>query len=166
MILRDSQPAGHLPTQWPLNATGLFHRKNKHMTFDEAVAAHAPAWVAIWMNIFLLGAIVLPLTLFLWKATRLTALFSVIASAVSVGGIMLLYQQLGYVKLLGLAHIVAWTPLAIYLWVKMRSPDVTRTPRIIMSAVFATIIVSLAFDYVDAFRYLAGDRTPLAIAAH
>lgn len=135
------------------------------MTFNEAVAMHAPAWVAIWMNILLLGAIALPLTLVFWKATRLTALFSLIASVISIAGIMLLYQQLGYVKLLGLAHIIAWTPLAIYLWFKMKSPDVTRAPRIIMGVVFATIMVSLAFDYVDAVRYIAGDRTPLAVAA-
>lgn len=135
------------------------------MTFNEAVAAHAPAWVAIWMNFLLLGAVILPLTLFFWKATRRTALFSLIASAVSIGGIMLLYQHLGYVKLLGLGHIVAWTPLAIYLWFKMRSPDVTRAPRTIMGVVFATIMVSLVFDYIDAARYIAGERTPLAVAA-
>ena len=119
----------------------------------------------MWMNILLLGAIVLPLTLVFWKATRLTALYSLIASIISIAGIMMLYQQFGYVKLLGVAHIVAWTPLAIYLWFKMRSADVTRTPRIIMGVVFATIMVSLVFDYVDAFRYIAGDRTPLAVAA-
>lgn len=135
------------------------------MTFNEAVAAHAPAWVAIWINILLLGAMILPLTLFFWKSTRLTALFSLVAGIISVGGIMFLYQQLGYVKLLGLAHIVAWTPLAIYLWFKMRSPDVPRTPRVIMGVVFATITVSLVFDYVDAVRYIAGDRTPLVVAA-
>ena len=78
---------------------------------------------------------------------------------------MFLYQQLGYVKLLGLAHIVAWTPLAIHLWFKLRSPHVTRAPRIIIGVVLATIMFSLVFDYVDAARYIAGDRTPLAVAA-
>jgi len=135
------------------------------MTFNEAVAAHAPAWVAIWMNFLLLGAIVLPLTLFFWKATRLTALFSLIAGVISVAGIMFLYQQLGYVKLLGLGHIVAWTPLAIYLWIKMRSPDVPPAPRAIIGVVLTTIMVSLVFDYIDAARYIAGERTPLAVAA-
>ncbi len=78
---------------------------------------------------------------------------------------MFLYQQIGYVKLLGLAHIIAWTPLAVHLWFKMRAPDVTKAPRLIMGVVFTIILVSLAFDYVDAIRYLAGDRTPLAVAA-
>ncbi|WP_299297241.1 hypothetical protein [uncultured Tateyamaria sp.] len=134
------------------------------MTFNEAMAAHAPAWVVIWTNILLLGAVVLPLTLAFWKSTRLTALLSVFASAISIGGIMFLYQQLGYVKLLGLAHIIAWTPLAIHLALKMRAPSVPRPPRIIMGVIFATIMVSLVFDYVDTIRYFAGDRTPLAVA--
>jgi len=78
---------------------------------------------------------------------------------------MFLSQQLGYVKLLGLAHIVACTPLAIYLWFKMRSEGVPRAPRVIMGVVLAVISVSLVFDYMDAIRYIAGDRTPLAVAA-
>ena len=135
------------------------------MTFNEAVATHAPAWVAIWINILLIGGMVLPLTLAFWKPTRLTALYSLIASIISVGGIMFLYQQMGYVKLLGLAHIVAWTPLAVHLWLKMRAQDVTRAPRVIIGVVLATITVSLIFDYVDAIRYIAGDRMPLAVAA-
>jgi hypothetical protein len=37
-----------------------------------------------------------------------------------------------------------------------------RWPRRIIAVVLATIAVSLAFDYVDALRYLLGERTPLA----
>lgn len=135
------------------------------MTFNEAVATHAPAWVGIWINFLLLGAIVLPLLLFFWKSTRSAALFAVIAGVISVAGIMFLYEQLGYVKLLGLPHIIAWTPLAFFLWHKIRSADVTKAPRVIMSIVLATIAVSLAFDVTDVIRYIAGDRTPLAMAA-
>ena len=133
------------------------------MTFNEAVAAHAPAWVGIWLNIMLLGAIVLPLTLFIWKSTRLTALFTLIAGVVGVVGVMAMYQQLGYVKLLGLPHIVAWTPLVIYLVYKLRSTDIGRASRIIIGIAIATITTSLAFDYVDVLRYLAGERMPLAL---
>jgi hypothetical protein len=34
-----------------------------------------------------------------------------------------LYDRMGYVKLLGLPHIVVWTPLAIYLVVLLRRDD-------------------------------------------
>ncbi|WP_299732334.1 hypothetical protein [uncultured Tateyamaria sp.] len=135
------------------------------MTFEEAVATHAPAWVGIWLNFLLLGAIVLPLTLVIWKSTRLTALFALLAGVIGVVGVMTMYEQLGYVKLLGLPHIIAWTPLVIHLWFKMKSPDVSRVPRVIMGVAFATMIISLAFDYTDVIRYIAGERTPLAVAA-
>lgn len=54
------------------------------MTSDEAAATHAPAWVGIWLNILLLGKIVLPLSLFIWKQTRLVALAAFIAGVVRV----------------------------------------------------------------------------------
>jgi hypothetical protein len=34
-----------------------------------------------------------------------------------------------------------------------------------MGVVLATITISLAFDVTDVVRYIAGDRTPLAMAA-
>lgn len=135
------------------------------MTFNEAVAQHAPAWVGLWINILLLGAIILPLSLFFWKATRSAAAFALIAGIIGGAGVMLLYGHMGYVKLLGLPHILAWTPLAIFFWYKMKSPDVTRAPRIIMGIALATIMISLAFDYTDTIRYVAGERTPLALPA-
>ncbi|MEO9823522.1 MAG: hypothetical protein ABJF50_03770 [Paracoccaceae bacterium] len=135
------------------------------MTFNEAVATYAPAWVGIWINFLLLGAIVLPLVLFFWKPTRLVALSAIVAGVVSVAGIMFLYSQLGYVKLLGLPHIIAWVPLAYLLWSKIKSAEVTTAPRVIMSVVLATIAVSLAFDVVDVARYAAGERTALAMPA-
>jgi hypothetical protein len=135
------------------------------MTFKEAVATHAPAWVGIWLNILLLGAIVLPLSLFIWKQTRLVALAALIAGIAGIVGVMTMYGQMGYVRLLGLPHIIMWTPLAFFLVHKLRSPDVTPVPRVIMGVVLATIAVSLAFDVLDVVRYISGDRTPLAMAS-
>ena len=37
-------------------------------------------------------------------------------------------------------------------------------PRRILSLVILTILVSLAFDYVDVIRYLLGERAPLVEA--
>ena len=72
-----------------------------------------------------------------------------------------LYDVVGYVKLLGLPHIVFWTPLIIYLVLQLRGPEMPKAPRIIMLAIVGAILISLAFDYTDVARYLAGDRTPL-----
>jgi hypothetical protein len=135
------------------------------MTLPEAMAAHGPAWLGVWLNILLLGGFILPLALLIWKPTRVAAVLCIIAGVLSAVGVGLMYDALGYVKILGLPHIVLWTPLAIYLWRKLKDPQVTKAPRIIVSLILATIVISLAFDYTDAVRYIAGERTPLAMPA-
>lgn len=40
------------------------------MTFQDATA-QLPTWVQIWLNILLLGAFILPFSLFIWKQTCL-----------------------------------------------------------------------------------------------
>jgi hypothetical protein len=135
------------------------------MTFNEAIAAHAPAWVEIWINLLLLGAIVLPLVLFVWKSTRIIAVSALIAGVVSLAGIMILYSQLGYVELLGLPHIIVWVPLAYLLWTKNNAEAVPKASRLFMGVVLATISISLVFDGVDVARYTLGVRTALAVPA-
>ena len=78
-------------------------------------------------------------------------------------GVGYMYDQLGYVKLLGLPHILFWTPLAVYLFATFRKPQLTKAPKIIIALILATILISLAFDYTDVIRYALGERTPLAL---
>lgn len=129
------------------------------MTLEEAIALQ-PQWVRLWLNVLLVGAFVLPLALLVWRQTRLAALLTVASSVAAGFGVTWLYGQLGYVKLLGLPHILLWTPLMIYLVALLRRPGLPRAPRLILAAVTATIAVSLAFDYVDSARYLMGERMP------
>jgi hypothetical protein len=127
------------------------------MTLPEAIATHSPAWVGLWLNVLLFGAFILPLALFIWKQTRLTALITLIASILGGVGVQLLYNQMGYVKLLGLPHIIVWTPLAIYLWGMLKT-DLPQIPKVIIWIILVTIAISLAFDYVDVARYILGHR--------
>lgn len=70
---------------------------------------------------------------------------------------MALYEAVGYVRLLGLSHVLWWTPLLVYL--------VAVRQRFAMGGAFgwwgrallATIAVSLVIDYVDVIRYQMGD---------
>lgn len=68
----------------------------------------------------------------------------------------MLFDAVGYVRLLGLPHIVFWTPLVIYLWMKRRSFSSTWAGRYLW-VVMATNGASLVIDYIDVARYLAGD---------
>jgi hypothetical protein len=136
----------------------------KMMTLTEAIALQ-PAWVGIWLNVLLGGAFVLPLTLFIWRRTRIVAAVILAANVFGALGVEWMYSQMGYVKLLGLPHILFWTPLAIYLVTKITEAGMPVWPRRIMMLVLATIVISLAFDYADAIRYFLGNTTPSVMPA-
>ena len=128
------------------------------MTFQEAIS-HQPQWVQLWLNWLLFAAVALPLTLFIWKQTRITAAIALVANIGGGLGTGWLYSQMGYVKMLGLPHIIFWTPLAIYFFLTLRSRNLSSWPRWIMTVVLVTIVISLAFDYTDLLRYALGNRT-------
>ena len=77
-------------------------------------------------------------------------------------GNMLTMQTLfalnGYNRLLGLSHVLGWTPLLIYL-LRQRTRLAPGSAVNRWVAVLATTIaLSLALDYLDVGRYLLGDR--------
>ena len=134
------------------------------MTLEQAIALQ-PQWVGYWLWWLTFGGFFLPLTLLIWKQTRLAAVLAVATTAASAFGVSWIYGQMGYVKLLGLAHIIFWTPLAVYYFTLIRRGDIPVWPRRILIVVLGTILISLAFDYTDVLRYLIGERTPLASPA-
>lgn len=77
-----------------------------------------------------------------------------------------LYSQIGYVRLLGLGHIVPWTPLIIYLfnylWRRRSQWDLTTLTGKWIAGVFTLNLISLVIDYVDVARWLLGERAPMA----
>lgn len=134
------------------------------MTLEEAIAQQ-PQWVQIWLNILLLGAFVLPAVLLIWRQTRVAGLVSLIVSATAAYGVVWLYDRMGYVKLLGLPNLFLWTPLVIYLIGQFRRDDLPQIPRVLLGAVIATLLISLAFDFSDVIRYILGERMPTALPA-
>ena len=129
------------------------------MTLDEMIALQ-PAWVGYWVNWLFIGAFVLPLALLIWKETRITAVVTFVASVMGGAGVFYLYEQMGYVKLLGLPHIIVWVPLSFYLYKQINKPDMPLWPKRIMAVVLVTILISLVFDVADVARYILGERTP------
>jgi hypothetical protein len=127
------------------------------MTLAEAIAQQ-PQWVQYWLYVLLFGILVLPLALLIWKQTRLTAVITIAGSFIAGLGVSWIYDQLGYVKLLGLPHIIIWTPLALYLYGQIKREDMPVWPKRIITAILAVFIVSLVFDYVDVVRYVLGER--------
>ncbi len=131
------------------------------MTLSQALETQPP-WVQYW-NYFMVFCIVLvPLSLLIWKQSRLVAVIVIAASLLAGFGVFRIFGALGYVKLLGLPHIIVWTPLVWFLFRQIKRNDMPVWPRRIMLVVLAVFVVSLAFDYVDVVRYVLGERTPLA----
>lgn len=134
------------------------------MTFEEALATQ-PQWIqwwVTWMGIVLLGTLVV---LLFSKTTWRDAALIFATSVIMFFAMEWLYKQVGYVRLLGIVHVIVWTPLAIYFWQRLKNPDIGTPFRQVMWLFLATIVVSLVFDYVDVARYLLGERGSLIPAA-
>lgn len=131
------------------------------MTFNEAMALQ-PMWLQIWLNVLLVGAFVLPLSFLFWRQSRIAGVVTLAGALIAAFAIIWMYGQLGYVKLLGLPHVILWTPVAVYLWRQIRRADMPVWPRRLMSVSLVIIAISLVFDYVDLARWVLGEREAVA----
>ena len=106
-----------------------------------------PAPLSYWLN--WMGFVNLLLPLFFvrrhWEARVVIGVF--LLNAVFMA---LLYEQMGYGKHLGLAHVVFWTPLV--LWLVMRFDTIRARSTAFAACVLvliATNTISLGLDYAD-----------------
>ena len=74
---------------------------------------------------------------------------------------LLIVGRLGFVRLLGLGHIVAWVPMLLWLVPRLANLGGGTPFGRWLLAVVVVDLASLAIDFVDVGRYLAGDRRPV-----
>lgn len=110
-----------------------------------------PLWVQIWLNI--LGPVNLAAVFFIFKSRLAWIVLGAIV--LSFLGIMYLYAEFGYIRLLGLPHIVLWTPMLWYFWkvVPQLEPSLLKK---YLYLVMGVNFISLLFDYVDVARFFLG----------
>ena len=130
------------------------------MTLEEAIAT-LPMWVQIWINWMTVVIIGTMVALVFSKTTRLDALIILLTGILAALAMNWLYAQVGFVRLLGIVHILIWTPLAIYFWRRLQDPAVLTPYRQVIWVFLATICVSLLFDYTDVTRYALGERASM-----
>ncbi len=130
------------------------------MTFNEAMALQ-PAWVGLWTNVLMLGAFVAPLLLLIWKPSRKAGIVTLIASLLGGVAMQFMFGAMGYVKLLGLPHLIFWGPVVVFLIAQQARGDMPVWPRRIIWGILAVICISLVFDFVDVARWVLGERAPL-----
>jgi len=69
-----------------------------------------------------------------------------------------LFMEFGYQRILGLAHVIFWTPLLVYLWRRRDRWEMSQLSGKWLAVLFATNAISLVIDYADVGRYLTGGR--------
>jgi hypothetical protein len=78
-----------------------------------------------------------------------------------IGNLILMtaiFELNGYNRLLGLSHVVWWTPLLVYLFRQRQSVPSTGAFAAWVRVLFLTNGASLLIDYIDVVRYALGDR--------
>lgn len=127
----------------------------EHFQAFEADIGTAPLWVQYWLKF--MGVVLMLAIPFAF--VRVEARWAMLVIALTLPAMIALHSVIGYVRLLGIVHVVIWTPFVIYLW---RRRDRWRVKETISGkwvlVLFATMIVSLAFDYTDVVRWLSGER--------
>ena len=131
------------------------------MTFDEALATQ-PEWVRVWIMCMAVVIVVTIVALLFSKATRRDAAVILVAMLAVYPSMMWLYGQVGYVRLLGIVHLIFWTPLVGYLFWRLKDASIITPFRQIIWLFLAIILISLAFDTADVVRYVLGERASMA----
>jgi hypothetical protein len=115
-----------------------------------------PGW-RVWMGLLVVVNLVAPL-FFLAHPVAWAVLGCYLVSAVVI---LSLHRRLGWVRLLGVGHF-PWLVLLPWVWFHLRSGEPTGAQALWLGAVLLVDAVCLAIDAVDAARYLAGERAPIA----
>ncbi len=84
-------------------------------------------------------------------------------SIIGAGILMqIIFSKMGFVRLLGIAHIIFWVPLVLWLSWRLQSWDqLSRDLRIWMLVVVILNSFSLLIDFFDVWRYIRGDKYPI-----
>ncbi len=130
------------------------------MSFHDAMFSFTGG-IQIWFYWLGLAIVATPVLLAFSKATRRDAVIVLLTNVLVISSMGWMYRQMGYVRLLGIVHVFLWTPLVVYLWRRAMNSEVTLPFRIIIWYFVGTLLVSLAFDYIDVVRYLLGDHASM-----
>jgi hypothetical protein len=128
--------------------------------FHADLTANSPDWVRYWLA-GLIGVL---------SGSVLFALVRAEGRAILMGVLMgmamtiLIYAQFGFTRILGVGHVLFWTPTLFYMLSLQGTAGVEKTwfGRWLWLAI-AVMAGSLMLDYADLARYFLGDRGPIRL---
>ncbi|MGR3635237.1 MAG: hypothetical protein ACU0BK_04845 [Shimia sp.] len=117
-----------------------------------------PLWVRIWMVVILAPVNFAPL---FFLGTHPSAIW---VAALSVAGMVfnmpILLRQRGFSAALAFPHLVFWAPLVVMLLLRPAPFDgVNGGYATLLIVILVVDVISLAFDSVEAVKWVKGDRT-------
>ncbi len=110
--------------------------------------ARQPLWIPLWVSLLML--VNLASVAFWSEPTAKLILATFMVSSMLMMG---LFSRFGFVKLLGLGHVL-WIPLLLYVLTQI--PQATGAFRMYLAAWAAATAVSLVFDVIDVWKYFSG----------
>lgn len=129
-------------------------------TLGDAIAGE-PLWLQAWIGLLVVTNLLAVLFVIARKDGRWRVRPEPIAILVAffAAGMLMewLYARVGYVRLLGLAHLVFWGP--VWVWLVMRRADIgtgTWFGRYV-HLYLGIAGISLVIDAIDVIRHLLGD---------
>jgi len=129
-------------------------------TLNEAIFSE-PLWLQAWVMLLVIANLAaIPFALTKEKgAWKLRSECVAIIASFVIAAILMdwMYNTFGYVRLLGMAHLVAWTPALVY--VLMRRKQLGMSTAFGKYVHFYLVIagLSLGIDLLDVVRYFLGD---------
>lgn len=113
-----------------------------------------PFWLKVWISwlVFLNSASLL----FIRRPEARWVLVAWVANLVTMSR---LFDEFGYTRILGLSHVLWWSPLLVYL-LRRRAGFGEGAFGGWARWLTLSIAVSLAIDYVDVARWALGERAP------
>ena len=115
--------------------------------------AEGPQWIYWWTRVIDTSNWLLLLFVYFDRRAR----WAFLAWVVNIVTILTLYNVYGYTRILGLAHIIAWTPLLPYLLARRHPFTEENWAGRYLYWFMGVITISLIFDYIDVIRYFMGD---------
>ena len=112
----------------------------------------SPFWVQVWVGWMIL--VNTASVLFLQRTEGRVVLVVWILNGITM---MLAAEVSGYNRLLGIVHVIWWTPLLAYLWTRRAKFDRSATYGKWLVVLTATIATSLVIDYIDVVRFFLRD---------
>ncbi len=78
----------------------------------------------------------------------------------NVATMTIMYWLFGWVRLLGLSHVIWWTPLFVWLLPIVYRERPSGKYAIWLYVLIVSDLASLVIDYIDVIRYVLGDTAP------